>query len=337
MRGSAVVRSRPGRWMPALWGASGLAVALALGLAAGSFAQAAKQGYLGVNLQDLDDELRSSYGLSERDGVLVTGVTGDGPAGKAGVRRGDIILRIGGTTATSASDVTEKVRSMSPGETAVMTLWRDNREVTVRARLGERPVPSERDDGDDRVRVYSWGDGDWEMMDFENMPKPEDFEHLRDVHVMVGGHGRLGVRTQDVEGQFGAYLQAPGGKGVLVTEVMEDTPAAKSGLAAGDIILSVEGKAVSTSSELRRELAGREEGPVRIEVQRRGARQSLTAQLEKPQEMRFFSDGRAPRAYRYWAPRAERRELEREMERLRSEMRELEREMEELRNDLRQD
>jgi membrane-associated protease RseP (regulator of RpoE activity) len=351
MQGRGGNRGRP-RVLGIAWGVAALA---ALGLwlvpAGGGLAQGTKEGYLGVNLQDLDDELRTSYGLPGRDGVLVTSVAAESPAEKAGIQRGDVVLRVAGQAVTSASEVTGRVRAMAPGETAVIALWREGREVTVRARLGERPSRAPRaprapsgDDEDDEDRVFLYGWGDEGELDLEDLPKPEDFERLHGLNVLVGGRGRLGVRTQSVDGQLGEYFQAPGGKGVLVTEVIEDTPAAKAGLATGDLILSVEGKSVSTSLELRNELAKRDEGPVRLEVLRRGARQSLTAQLEKPDEVRYFSHRAPSRVYRYRVPRVERhwgpqerREFDREMDRLRREMRELEREMDELRRELRED
>ncbi len=359
------------RWMAQR---SGLAIALAVAasltllVAGDSPAKSSKEGYLGVTLQDLDDELRTSYGLRGTDGVLISEVQAEGPAEQAGVRRGDVLVRLGGTSVGSSADVIERVRGMEPGEVAIVNVWRDGREQTYRITLGERPggpsAPRGRiievegdEDEEDRdeedgdhgdVHVYRWKDGgDWHEMDLGDLPTPEAFEHLGHGFAMLaGGRGRLGVRTQDVEGQLGNYFQAPGGKGVLVTEVIDDTPASKAGLAAGDLIVAVEGKPVETSSELRRALAEREEGPARLEVLRKGGRSTLTAQLEKPKQAEVFSLREVPRAYRfrtappalerYDAPRV-RRQTEREMERLRRELRDLEREMEELREELRED
>ena len=339
-----------------------LALALAMGPVTDGNAQSSG-GFLGVTLQDMDEELRSSYGLHRPDGVLVSEVQAEGPADKAGVQRGDILLRVAGATVSNSSDVIEKVRGMTPGETAIVTVWRGNRELTFRVVLSERPSSRsrgawiERDGGDDddgrhvyewesedgKMHAFKWGDGaDFE---FYGIPMP-DLENLRDnVNVIVGSRARLGVRTEDLNEQLGAYFQVPDGQGVLVVEVLDDTPAQKAGIVAGDVIVSVDGDRVATTAELAGELREKEDGPVRVEVVRRGSRQTLTAQLEKRDLERRWS-ARAPRAYRHSpkgtmriapVPVPDRREMERDMNELRREMRELEREMEELRRELQRD
>ena len=345
-----------------------LALAVALGSVSDSRAQSSRGngGYMGVTLQDMDDELRSSYGLQRSDGVLISEVQAEGPADKAGIQRGDILLRVAGTTVSSSSDVIDKVRGMSPGEIVVVTVWRNRRETTVRVTLSERPSSRDRrgwtddegrhphgfqwrgDDGD--VHVYEWDGGDFE---FHEIPMP-DMEHLRrnaedirrNVEVIVGSRARLGVRTQDLNDQLGEYFQVPGGKGVLVIEVLEDTPAEKAGIRAGDVIVGIDGESVGETGDISRRLREKDDEPVRVEIVRRGSKQTLTAQLEKREVPRRMSINapraprapHAPRAYRYYAPRSgERMEMERDMERLRREMRELERDMERLRREMRRD
>jgi C-terminal processing protease CtpA/Prc len=104
----------------------------------------------------------------------------------------------------------------------------------------------------------------------------------------MGGRGRLGVETQDLDSDLGGYFSTPDGKGVLVLKVLDDTPAEKAGLKSGDVILSVDGAAVTDGDELRGALRKREAGPVELKVRRKGAVRTITATLEKPQTMHGF-------------------------------------------------
>ena len=152
----------------------------------------------------------------------------------------------------------------------------------------------------------------------------------------------MGVHIQDLNADMADALGVPDGKGVLVTEVIEDTPAAKVGIKAGDVITQVGGQAVGDVNDLHRELRERE-GRVSITLMRRGARRTVEPELaERPQAMRWESDGdgdgdrtviRVPDVRRKVERDVrdrdtQRDDLERQMRELRDEMRELRRKME---------
>ena len=144
------------------------------------------------------------------------------------------------------------------------------------------------------------------------------------------GRGRLGVRVESVSPDLAEALEVESG-GALIVEVLDDTPAKRAGLKAGDVIVRVADQPIDDSAELSKSLRDREAGPVPITVARRGATRTLTATLEEaPQHtMRWergpMSWGMAPRARR--ADADSRRDLEREIRQLREEMKKLQDQM----------
>ncbi len=97
----------------------------------------------------------------------------------------------------------------------------------------------------------------------------------------------IGVSAEDIEGQLGNYFGAPDGEGVLVTDVESGSPAEKSGMKAGDVVIKVAGERVRNLNEMRDRLREkREDKTVPVTVLRRGSEQNLTVEPTKP-ETRF--------------------------------------------------
>jgi serine protease Do len=106
----------------------------------------------------------------------------------------------------------------------------------------------------------------------------------------LGNRGRLGVRIESLNDELGDYFKAPGGKGVLVLEVMDGTPAKEAGIKAGDVITKVDGKVIEDTDDLQRALRNTS-GKVQIEVMRKGVRQVVTPTLRSPQSRSFSWSG----------------------------------------------
>jgi C-terminal processing protease CtpA/Prc len=115
-----------------------------------------------------------------------------------------------------------------------------------------------------------------------------DLPHVMDLD-MSGmmrwmGRGRLGVRVEPLNPDLAGYFNVPDGKGVLVVEVMKDTPAEKAGVKAGDVITRVGDHPVVDAEDLAREL-GNEAGKVSLAVVRKGARRTIEAEIEKQERV----------------------------------------------------
>jgi serine protease Do len=97
-----------------------------------------KRGWLGVEIQPLDEKLAKGFGMKDAKGALVANVTKDNPADKAGVKAGDVITKVNGQQISDAKDLITQIGSLSPGQTVVLDILRDKKEVKVTVKLGTR-------------------------------------------------------------------------------------------------------------------------------------------------------------------------------------------------------
>jgi C-terminal processing protease CtpA/Prc len=193
------------------------------------------------------------------------------------------------------------------------------------------------DDKDDNdtfmFRVPAPGDvKDLEKLkDLEGGPHTFNFGPDVDRMMVQGmGRGRLGVRIESMNEQLGEYFESPSGKGVIVMEVIEGTPAERAGFRAGDVITRVGSKDVDDSDDLIEALRD-ERGRTSFTVIRRGASRTLQAELDdSPATSRRWTsrpgDRVAPRARVQRNGQSE-DEMRRELEELRRELRELKKEL----------
>ncbi|WP_211442868.1 Do family serine endopeptidase [Collimonas humicola] len=97
------------------------------------------RGYIGVEPQDITPELAESFGLTRKTGAIIAGVIKSGPADKAGLKPGDILVAIEGKPITDSTDMTNLIAQLQPGSKAKLTVLRKAQESTVEAIIGKRP------------------------------------------------------------------------------------------------------------------------------------------------------------------------------------------------------
>jgi serine protease Do len=97
------------------------------------------RGWLGVVLQPLTPQLAASFGVEGRKGALISEVSPDSPAARAGLQAGDVVLEVDGQKVDSPGDVARGVGLAAPGRAATLTIWRDKASRPVRVVLGEAP------------------------------------------------------------------------------------------------------------------------------------------------------------------------------------------------------
>jgi len=238
-----------------------LLLAVAVGI--GGAAYAAGEGWLGVMLQPMTDDLREAMTLGKDvEGVLVSDVVAGSPAEAAGFAKGDVIVEIDGTTVTSTEQAITQVKSHAPGENVKFVVVRGGKREVMTAALGTREV------GEQETP---------EAKDYYDLKIPRIERIFKDFRPEPGGY--LGVKAQDISDDLGRYFGVGEGEGVLVLEVMEDTPAERAGLKAGDVITKVDGEEVGDSGELVSYMRDREPGQ-KVDLTFKRDRETRRTQVE---------------------------------------------------------
>jgi C-terminal processing protease CtpA/Prc len=267
----------------------------------------AGQGYrLGVVLSELSPQQRDDLNIDS--GVEIREVLSDSPAEKAGLKEGDILIRIDGKEVESDRDVRRALRNLDDRKEMKLEILRDGK-------------PSE-------IRVT---------------PEKREFEMFRNF-----GGIYIGVSLQELDADLAAYFQTEPGAGMLITRVEKNSPAEKAGLKSGDVITEFEGKKIDSQRDLRDALNEvEEEKSAKVTVLRHGKSQTFTVTPEKMQfemprigNMRELKELGELRELRNLPELRELRnlpnnpEFRESMEDLKQEMEKIKRQMEDLKQDL---
>jgi serine protease Do len=180
---------------------------------------AVTRGWLGVQVQPVTAEIADSLGLKEARGAIVDNPQDGSPAAKAGIEAGDVITAVNGTAIKDSRDLARTIATLAPGSSVKLDVFHKGDSKTVTLALGE--LPNERQAQAD-----------------EGKAQPGN------------GAPRLGLALAPA-----GEVQGAGQKGVVVTEVDPQGPAAQRGIQTGDVILNVGGKPVANVGDVRSELA----------------------------------------------------------------------------------
>lgn len=177
------------------------------------------RGWLGVVIQDIDDKLARSFDLKTTEGVLVAQVQEDSPADIAGLKRGDVILKLDGQTISDSHLLSRRVAALEPGSTARLRILRDNDERTLRVKIGTLP------EEDDQLA----GTG---------LAKPIEKKWGFAVTAL----------NEQVARQLGYDENETG---VVITRVTPMSPAAEAGVRRGDLIKEINRNTVETMADFK--------------------------------------------------------------------------------------
>jgi len=173
------------------------------------------RGWLGVQIQQVTQEIADSLGLKSVAGALVAEPQPGSPAMKAGIKAGDIVTAVNGKEIKTANDLARKISETAPGTSVSLTILRDGTQQTMSVTLGTLPNQQQAKAGEDRESPGA-------------------------------GLPHLGLNLAPAGSVEGA-----GGQGVVVTGVDPNGPAAEHGFKTGDVILDVGGKTVSSAADVR--------------------------------------------------------------------------------------
>src|SRR6266853_1495178 len=232
--------------------------------------------YLGVDIVDVSADRLGALKLKEEQGVEVTMVDQDAPAGKAGIKEHDVILTMNGTVVESKSQLQRMIHETPAGRVVSLGLSRDGQPVTIKVQLADRRS---------EFPHIAKGKGKENDNDFHfEMPPMPNFEVPNIGVVYVHSSMRSGVMVENLTPQLGEFFGVKSGNGVLIRSVEKGSRADKAGMRAGDVIVRVGDQAVHDTSDFTHSLRGRSAGSVKVSVIRDKKELTLTLTLPERKE-----------------------------------------------------
>ena len=211
-----------------------------------------KRGWLGITMQELDENTAKGVGLKEPKGVLVAQVIPGDPADKGGLKTGDVIVKTAGQNVNNPSELLQRIAGMRPGDKVQLTVWRLNHTVDLTITLGERKPNFVAEQEQRGVKP--------------NVPAME-----------------LGLGLRPVEGGEEAQalgLQKP--QGLLIMEVKPGSVASQVDIQPGDVIIEANRRPVNSVEQLRAVVTGsRQNGMVMLLLKRQGRNVFRAITLDK--------------------------------------------------------
>ena len=196
------------------------------------------RGWLGIMIQDITPEISEALGINRDKGGLVSEVKEGSPAGKAGLRRGDVIVSVEGEKIPDAATLTRKLALTKPGVDTKFVVFRDGKEKTFTIKLIEHP---------------------------EN-------EKIKESADKMKAEEKLGIEVSEITQQLRNRFKIKASGGVIVINVAPGSLASESGFRAGDVILEVNGDSVNGLDEYREALEEHGSGRTLLFLIERGGR-----------------------------------------------------------------
>ncbi len=232
------------------------------------------QGYLGVDLADVDQEKAQALKLKEVRGAIITLIDHDAPAGQIGLKVNDVVVKLNGQTVEGAEQLRRMLREIPAGRKVSLEISRDGNLQTLAVQLADRKameqdVWNKLGNGGD---VFSPGPGMGILTDGDT-PMPGGF-HMP----FFGSSLNVGAMVEPLTSQMAEYLGVP--SGLMVKQVARKSEADAAGLKAFDVILKVGSNSITTLGDWERALRSNQGKPVQVTVLREKKQQTLTLQVD---------------------------------------------------------
>ncbi len=222
--------------------------------------------YLGVDTRDLTPERVTALHLKDEQGVEVTMVDQDAPAGKAGIKEHDVITQVNGENVESVEQLRRLIREIPAGRTVTIGLIRNGQPLAIKAELASRN------------ETFDIHFPEPMNLNLHDLPNVRDWDIPVSV-VVVHSALHSGLMIENLNQQLSAYFGVKNGRGILVRSVEKGSLAEKSGFRVGDVIVKVNGTPVSDSSDFSRALRSRKGQLLNVIIVRDRREQQLTFTL----------------------------------------------------------
>ncbi|MBI9074602.1 MAG: DegQ family serine endoprotease [Desulfatibacillum sp.] len=206
------------------------------------------RGWLGVLVQEITPELMEALSLENSKGALVGSVTPEGPAEKAGIQRGDVVINFDGAPIKDMGDLPYVVASTPVGKTVPVDVIRKGKKMTISVKISQL-----QDDENNTIAAA------------EKPAGPE-----------------LGMVLEDITPEIASGLGLTQAKGVVIARVNPYSPAGEAGLRAGDLVVEVDGKEIESVTDANTILTGFVEGDtILFLIERQGATHFVTVKVRE--------------------------------------------------------
>jgi membrane-associated protease RseP (regulator of RpoE activity) len=243
--------------------------------------------YLGVDTRNVTSDRLGTLRLNKEDGVEITMVDQDAPAGKAGLKEHDVILTLNGTDVESVEQLRRMIRETPPGRTVSLGISRNGQPLTIKVQLADRK----------KAFAYS-SDGkgfSFSMPAMPSVPAMPALPAMPEIDVpvsvvVVHSSMRSGLMVENLSSQLGDYFGVKDGHGILVRSVEKGSRAEQAGFHAGDVIIKVNGEPIVDSSDFSHALRGRKGNKISVGVIRDKKEQTLSLTLPEHTESNVFEE-----------------------------------------------
>ncbi|HOI44143.1 MAG TPA: PDZ domain-containing protein [Candidatus Aminicenantes bacterium] len=206
-----------------------------------------ERGWLGISI------VRNERGMVE-----IASVDPESPAEAAGLREGDIILKVEGKALSNADVLSSEIRKRKPGQDVGLSIEREGQAMDIRAKLGEYSgAAAQRDLETKFPRLFPQSPA---------LPKGRVESKGRPVWL---NRRYIGVYLQELNTELSEFFGLKEGRGLLVTQISENGPAKKAGLKVGDVVTKIDGKKADDIGELSRYIQDKKKGDrIKVEILR---------------------------------------------------------------------
>lgn len=235
--------------------------------------------YLGVDTRNVTADRVSALKLKEEQGVEITMVDQDAPAGKAGLKEHDVILNLNGTAVESVEQLRRMIHETPPDRVISLGISRNGQPLTVKVQLTDRK----------KAFAYAFPnpqDFKFEMPALQPMPEID----MPVSVVVVHSSGRSGLMVENMTPQLGDFFGVKNGNGVLIRSVEKGSRAEQAGFRAGDVIVKVNGDTIADASDFSHALRSRKENTANIGIIRDRKEQTLTLKLPPRDQSSIFQE-----------------------------------------------
>lgn len=231
-----------------------------------------ERGWLGVSVKEVDPELLEAFGLADEGGVIVTHISKKSPAGKAEIKKGDVILTYNGEKILEPDDLSYLVRRTKPDKVVNIVLIRKGKKITVKAKIASR-------------KSY------YQYYRISEPPEPPEIPELAELKEKLAFpffiRPRLGLELHKLNPDLSSYFKTK--TGVLVLDVVDASPAKKAGFLPGDVIMEVGKKKVEDVDDITENIAHLEKGDtIDFAVLRKGKKMVLKVKIEDSFRSHFW-------------------------------------------------